>query len=276
MTLHPLEQLLRQIRRILGLSELHGSTKWQSQIYTFLLECMTLRRGIPRSLNQEPELRLVPTCRFLNTRYEAEVWTWLKEHIQPGSVILDVGAQFGLYAMLASRYVGPTGKVYAFEPSPATVTVLKRHLKLNELESVVEVVPMAVGATTGEVTFYMAGTHPSNTLAPTEVDPVPLTPIQVEATTVDSFCAERGVQPSLLKIDTEGWELHVLRGARETLANAALVVVVEMHPYAWDSAGYTKEDFEGFLREERLQVVPLTGQTSPLTEYGEVWIKPAT
>lgn len=275
MTIHPLEKALRSLRQILGIRELHGSDGWLGKFYSSLLECVTLGRGIPRSINGEPELRLVPSCRFLNTRYEPEVWGWLKKRTKLGSIILDVGAQFGLYAMLASRYVGATGRVYAFEPSPDTVAVLQRHLQLNALESTVEVVPAAVGATEGEVTFYVAGTHPCNTLAPTEVDPVPLTPIQIPAVTVDGFCAKRGIIPQVLKIDTEGWELHVLRGARKVMASPDLVVVVEMHPYAWASAGYTQEDFAAFLLQEGLQMVPLTGQTAPLTEYGEVWIKSA-
>lgn len=275
MTIHPLEKALRRLRGHLGIRELHGSNGWPARLYTLFLESVTLGRGIPRSINGEPELRLAPSCRFLNTRYEPEVWGWLKERTQTGSIILDVGAQFGLYAMLASRYVGETGRVYAFEPSPDTVAILQRHLRLNSLESTVEVVPAAVGAAAGEVTFYAAGTHPCNTLAPTEVDPVPLTPIRISSVTVDGFCAERGITPQVLKIDTEGWELHVLKGACKVMASQDLVIVVEMHPYAWASAGYTQEDFAAFLHQQGLQIVPLTGQTAPLTEYGEVWIKPA-
>jgi len=274
MTIHPLENALRFLRHFFGIRELHGSDGWAGKLYSTILEYATFGKGIPRTINGEPELRLVPSCRFLNTRYEPVVWEWLKERIQPGNIVLDVGAQFGLYAMLISRYVGATGKVYAFEPTPATVEVLQRHLRLNKLETKVEVVPSAAGAAEGEVTFYVSGTHPCNTFAPTEVDPVPLSPIQTTVVTVDGFCAKRGIIPHVLKIDTEGWELHVLRGARKVLASPGLIVVVEMHPYAWISAGYTTEDFSTFLQKEGLQIIPLTGQTMPLKEYGEVWIRP--
>jgi FkbM family methyltransferase len=201
------------------------------------------------------------------------VWNWLKQRTVPGCIILDVGAQFGLYSMLASRHIGADGRVFAFEPSPETVAVLRRHLTNNGMIDRVEIVQAAVGREEGEVTFYMAGTHPSNTLAPTTVDPVKLTPVTVKAVTVDGFCRQRQLKPTILKIDVEGWELQVLRGATEVIQNPTLTICVEMHPYAWESAGYTAADFTAFVASHGFEIVPITGQASPLTEYGEVWLK---
>lgn len=273
MTTHPIEKLLRGLRRVLGIRESRSNLSLQSKFYTAFLEFITFGRGIPRAINGEPEIRLVPMCRFLSSSYEPDVWNWLKQRTVPGSIILDVGAQFGLYSMLAARHIGADGRVFAFEPSPETVAVLRRHLTNNGMNGRVEIVQAAVGPEEGEVTFYMAGTHPSNTLAPTTVDPVKLTPVKVKAITVDGFCRQRQLKPTILKIDVEGWELQVLRGATEVVQDPALTICVEMHPYAWESAGYTAADFTSFVEANGFEIVPLTGQSSPLTEYGEVWLK---
>lgn len=273
MTTHPIEKLLRGLRGVLGIRESRSNLSLQSRLYTSFLEFITFGRGIPRAINGEPEIRLVPMCRFLSSSYEPDVWNWLKQRTVPGSIILDVGAQFGLYSMLAARHIGANGRIFAFEPSPDTVAVLGRHLKNNRMSDRVEIVQAAVGPEEGEVTFYMAGTHPSNTLAPTTVDPVKLTPVKVKAITVDGFCRQRQLKPTILKIDVEGWELQVLRGATEVVQDPGLTICVEMHPYAWESAGYTAADFTIFVEANGFEIVPLTGQASPLTEYGEVWLK---
>ncbi|MCX6840502.1 MAG: FkbM family methyltransferase [Verrucomicrobia bacterium] len=273
MTTHPIEKLLRGLRRTMGIRESRSNLSLQSRLYSAFLEFITLGRGIPRAINGEPEIRLVPMCRFLSSSYEPDVWNWLKQRTLPGGIILDVGAQFGLYSMLAARHIGTEGRIFAFEPSPETVAVLRRHLTNNGMTKRVEIVQAAVGPEEGEVTFYMAGTHPSNTLAPTTVDPVKLTPVKVKAITVDGFCRQRQLKPTILKIDVEGWELQVLRGATEVVQDPALTICVEMHPYAWESAGYTAADFTSFVEANGFEIVPLTGQSSPLTEYGEVWLK---
>ncbi len=273
MRVHPIEKLLRGIRHMLCIHTSMRGRTLQSRFYTAFLECITFGRGIPREINGEPEVRIAPACRSISANYEPEVWNWLKQYTVPGSIILDVGAQFGLYSMLAHRHIGNEGRIFAFEPSPDTIAVLRRHLVSNNMSDRVEIVQAAVGPEEGEVTFHMSGTHPSNTLAPTTVDPVKLTPMTVKAVTVDGFCRQRQLKPTILKIDVEGWELQVLRGATEVIQNPSLTICVEMHPYAWESAGYTAADFTTFAQTHGFEIVPITGQTSPLTEYGEVWLR---
>jgi hypothetical protein len=137
----------------------------------------------------------------------------------------------------------------------------------------VEIVQAAVGPEEGELTFYMASTHPENTIATRVGGPPNLAPVKVKAVTVDGFCRQLQLKPTILKIDVEGWEPQVLRGDTEVVQDPALTICVEMHPYAWESAGYTVADFTIFVETYGFEIVPLTGQSSPLTEYGEVWLK---
>lgn len=271
--IHPLEKLLRATRRLLKVSEIQSSQSFTSRLYTLILEIITLGKGIPRELNGEPLIRLDPRCRFLDDSYESDVWSWLKNKLKPGDVIFDVGAQFGIYSMLAARVIGCGGKVHAFEPAPDSQKVLLRHLKLNGLEDRVELVPAAASDHSGEAVLHMAGTHPSNTLAPILGDAFAWTPIKVRMLSLNDYCDEKGVTPSVVKIDVEGWELSVLKGATHLFNLPETIILVEMHPYAWQSAGHDAQAVNAFLKMHHLEMEPLTGQKDPLLEYGEVWIK---
>ncbi|HEY1082484.1 MAG TPA: FkbM family methyltransferase, partial [Prosthecobacter sp.] len=222
--------------------------------------------------NQEP-FRLVPACRFLGAHYEESVCAWMKERMRPGGVILDVGAQVGLYAMLAARWVGETGQVFAFDPSPEAVGILKRHLAMNHLSKNVTVVEGAAGAEDGLVTMNMAGAAPENSLASSQYAERSYRAIEVPVMRLDHFCASRGIKPSMIKIDTEGWELHVLRGAGALLKDETITWVVEMHPYAWAEAGYERTDVEALLAENGLEAVALTGQSDSLAIYGDTYLR---
>jgi hypothetical protein len=70
-------------------------------------------------------------------------------------------------------------------------------------------------------------------------------------------------------IDVEGFEIHVLRGARRVLA-AAAGVVVELHPGAWGMAGTTRKELEQIIDQLSLSVTPLSAQSDPLGDYGVI------
>ena len=84
--------------------------------------------------------------------------------------------------------------------------------------------------------------------------------MSVPTVTIDSFCAREGLRPSFIKIDVEGAELAVLRGARETIRRGGdvLALFVELHPSIWALAEATRADFESELERQRLKVEPLT------------------
>jgi hypothetical protein len=92
----------------------------------------------------------------------------------------------------------------------------------------------------------------------------------VPVTTVDAFCATRGLAPSLINIDIEGFELHALRGARETLGKHRPALVVEMHPHNWPEIGADRPQAAALLTALGCRAIPLDGQTDPLAEYGHV------
>jgi FkbM family methyltransferase len=212
--------------------------------------------GGPRSVLPHGEVvRIAPAYRFLTwnpVEYEA-----FRGVLRPGDTALDVGANVGAYALLFGQWVGSTGRVIAFEPAPDAYRGLARHVALNGLAAVVETRQAAVSDRVGEAEFVSQGWAGTNHLTARGAGGGRI--IRVPTTTVDAVCAERGIRPRLLKIDVEGAELAVLRGARQTIARMGDdgMVFVEMHPGVWRDQGLTAADIINELAAQGLHAVPL-------------------
>jgi len=154
--------------------------------------------------------------------------------LRPGDVVMDVGANVGQYALMAAKVVGSNGVGYAFEPSPNILLKLRRNWKLNEFENL-HVVPVALGSSPGIYDFYPAEGYNQGIgsfvyKGANDADGLPAKPIQAKVITLDAFCAEHAIDHvDFIKIDTEGYDLEVLKGAVQTLeSNQDIVVMVEM------------------------------------------------
>jgi FkbM family methyltransferase len=153
----------------------------------------------------------------------------LEACLGPGDVFFDVGANIGVYSAWAARLVGAGGEVHGFEPIPATRARFESLIAMNRLENV-RVVPTAIGEEPGEtVLWVMPGASGNTSGLRRSEDSEPLT---VKLDTLDGYVAATGCRtPALLKIDVEGFELSVLRGARELMrGSAAPAVVFECWP----------------------------------------------
>jgi len=178
-----------------------------------------------------------------------------RESVRDGAVVLDVGANLGAYTLLFAQWAGPTGRVFAFEPAPASLAGLRRHLELNGVNDRVEVVAAAVSESSGSATFHV-DRHGGASGLFTATD-AESTPVAVDTTTLDRFCAGRRLRPDVIKIDVEGAELEVLRGGRETLVSPAVTTFVEFHPAIWSARGVTARDVERELAELGFVAQPL-------------------
>jgi hypothetical protein len=94
-------------------------------------------------------------------------------------------------------------------------------------------------------------------------------PIVVPVIDLDSFFEH---PPAWLVIDVEGFEMRVLRGARRLISQSK-GIIVELHPDSWELAGTSRADLESLLAEHSLKMTPLTGQTDPFTEHGNVLLR---
>lgn len=177
-----------------------------------------------------------------------------KQAMEPGMVVLDIGAYIGYYSLLAARGVGSPGKVYAFECDPKNYRFLLHNLKLNELGADVELVRKAVAHQAGaKPLFVYRGDASQNSLWYRRGGG---TAIEVECTTVDEVLGERPAH--VIKMDIEGGEIHALKGMEKTLRNSDEVTMfVECHPHALSSAGGSAEILLARLEELgfRIQVI---------------------
>ncbi len=186
--------------------------------------------------------RLAETGLVAYEQHALECFLALVGTAGPGAV-LDVGANVGLYALLA----GATSdrEVRAFEPTPDLAAVARRAAARNDLNVVVEEV--ALGRQAGTATFFLSDrTDSSNSLAEGFRESSRQLDVTVE--TLDGFCARTGVVPAVLKVDTETTEPDVLAGAAATIAahrpwimcevlhgrrEGELAEVMAPHGYTW-------------------------------------------
>lgn len=160
--------------------------------------------------------------------YEAPVQQALIDNVGPGGVVYDIGANVGFFTMLAARWVGPTGRVYAFEPVARNADAIKRSTRLNGFDAV-EVFEKAVGATSGMAELNLAQHIGGAMLASVGAPPDQRGSVAVETVALDDFIATLGLRPpSLVKVDVEGAELDVLRGMAATLNAHGPVLIAEI------------------------------------------------
>ena len=188
---------------------------------------------------------------YLNGFFEAPLTRILLAHLRPGMVFVDVGAQFGYYSVLAHRLVGPTGRVFAFEPTPRTYSVLRQNV--DRLSNVVAE-PVAASSSAGRLTLHDFGATncglnsilPHPRVVAEEGRQLKGTPFQVASVRLDDYFGERGIHPSFVKIDVETAEFDVLQGMEEVLRTARPAISVETGDYGW-TGGRQSRDCVRFL-----------------------------
>src|SRR5207245_4873141 len=135
---------------------------------------------------------------------------------QAGCVFYDVGAHIGLFSLIASRLVGSTGAVFAFEPDVENVGILQQHIDRNAASNV-RTVQSAVWSASGDVEFRPAVRASSRNTGAVATDRDSAAGrVMVPAVALDDFAIDHPA-PHLIKIDVEGGEVDVLRGAERLL-----------------------------------------------------------
>jgi FkbM family methyltransferase len=161
-----------------------------------------------------------------------------------GDIVVDVGAHIGKYTIIASKMVGSKGKVIAIEAHPANYDILKQNIELNKLNNVIAL-NYAVDSKETIVKLYELGQEEGFTIYNTIMTDRPRMSrnqkyIEVKANTLDSLLFENGInQVNWIKIDVEGAEYEVLRGAAGILSSSIdISLLVEIHNLSLDNKNF--------------------------------------
>jgi FkbM family methyltransferase len=167
---------------------------------------------------------------------------WLSTHLTEGDTAVDIGAHYGCYSILMAAKCGQSGHVVAFEPDPYAREVLARNLGLNPSIRRPKVEVCGCLDEIGEATLFSRGGNSQSSLVRSAVEfsaRDKSEKIRVRLTTLDSYLSECNLpEPRCVKIDAEGAEIRILRGAKQVLLSKA-EFVCELHPYAWSEFGNT-------------------------------------
>ncbi len=224
---------------------------------------LLLRRGVGVHLATGDEFRVHPA--FVGwglDRYEPELMRWLSSELAPGDSFIDVGAHVGFFSLLASRRVGESGRVMAIEASPPTARLLTRHLAMNRVTNVRVIAALAASAVgEGEITVRGSATDPGACANSIAYRIPGGRSMRVARLTLDSLTDASDLSPRVLKIDVEGAELEVLRGARSLLARARPRVACAVHPDPLRALGSSPKELTRWMAEQGYGCRSFTGET---------------
>jgi len=183
--------------------------------------------------------------------YEESKHLAFKQFLHPGATFVDVGCNKGDFTLLASRLVGPQGRVLSFEPHPENCRWIRKSIAKNEYSNI-SLYEMALSDSNGTAQLHIgekSGFHTLLAGQPQREHGI----IEVKTRRLDDLLAEIGFDRPInaLKIDVEGADMHVLRGARETIARSpGIVIFLDVHPHL----GVNPREVCEFLRELGLEL----------------------
>ena len=196
--------------------------------------------------------------------YEPEETKTMGDLLKPGMVALDIGANLGYFTLLMAKKVGSTGRIHSFESNPQMVVRLRQNVSLNygPSQGCIRIHEIALGETDGEAEFFcpVRGHEGAGGLKNTHRAPIEKV-ITVPMRTLDSVLQEHDIQKvDFVKMDIEGGELNVLRGATQMLKNLQPIILFEAFEENTSPYNYRVFDILNYL-EQRSYCVKQTGMT---------------
>lgn len=145
--------------------------------------------------------------------------------------------------------IAEKGRVFSFEPSAANLRYLREHLRLNDVQNV-SVIEALVGSSDQEATpfFEQPDAAGQNSIV-IKRDRNQYVETRRRQICLDSFCRQHDLSPDVIKIDVEGSEIAVLKGARETIARCQPIIFLSVHPAQLELLGHTTSELATQIEE---------------------------
>ncbi|HET7207559.1 MAG TPA: FkbM family methyltransferase [Terriglobales bacterium] len=173
---------------------------------------------------------------FVYGTWEPNVSQVVADVVKKGMTVIDVGAHIGYYSLYFAKCVGPTGRVFCFEPVPENLALLRKNIQLNQI-SWIEALPNAVYSCIKDISFAVPSESENSGEGSLTLDRGGRQ-ILVHAISLDSFCSSSDIRPDLIKLDVEGAELEALLGAKDIIDRCRPKLLIELHHFDGNVAGH--------------------------------------
>jgi FkbM family methyltransferase len=168
---------------------------------------------------------------YVHGTYEPEVCQFILTHVKPGMIVCDIGAHFGYFTILMSERVGQSGRCIAIEASNDNYSRIARTLRANAISNV-SLEHIAASDQKALVSFDVNPNSLMGKIAADQTHGKQASTESVQAYDLDTFMSEKGISSvGFMKIDVEGAELKVLRGARHVLQQSRPLLLIEVHTF---------------------------------------------
>ncbi|HVB34129.1 MAG TPA: FkbM family methyltransferase [Patescibacteria group bacterium] len=193
---------------------------------------------------------------LIEGHYEGATRRLIETLLPEGGTFIDIGAHVGLYTLAAARRVGPSGRVFAFEPEPDNRQLLRENIRLNGYRNVT-IVPLAVCDRSGESQLFVSRQgNDRHSLFRNPSSPLRESTETVHTTTLDDFLVSaRWPEIDLVKMDIEGAEPLAIDGMRGLIERSSrLRMIVEFSPGMLEAGGASPRDFLAALADRDMEL----------------------
>ena len=216
---------------------------------TFIDICRGIRYNVIRIFNitftyrygNESKIKLYPvgqiTKGLFSNYFETQQVNIYSKIVKPGMIVVDAGANIGLYSLIASKIVGREGKVISFEPSKETYHRLQKNIALNKIFNILtenkglgdnlnEKLVLRQDVGYGDAERYLLPMNEEPIITLKNVNEIKIAE-EISIVTLDNYLTKINQSKiDFLKIDTEGFEYYILRGAKQTLINNPEIIIL--------------------------------------------------
>ena len=210
----------------------------------------------------------ISTELFIERIREVESTKNLQRILRKGDIVIDIGANIGYYALMEARLVAETGKVYACEPIPKSIELLKKSIEANHYANI-EILNIALGDRNGTAEIYLSRNsnwHSMSDLRTFEE----MGKMVVEVRTVDKLLEDTDF-PNFIRMDVEGYESKVIKGMENTMKNSKLTgLFIEIHPVLLSESELV--ELLTTLKRNSFEIAKMTIGTRPERTYDSITI----
>jgi FkbM family methyltransferase len=195
---------------------------------------------------------------------------YMEAIFKPTDVLWDIGSHNGHYSVFGASIVKGENQVFSFEPDSSARKIQMETIELNKFNNKIKVFDFAVSDKDGIIQFMDLGGNSNSHIVKDGATPSGKL-ISLKCRSLNSLLLELP-KPTVIKIDTEGAEIDILRGGSELLKDPAVSFICELHPFAWESFGVKYGEFTSILETYGRKIKLLDDRKShtDLPYYGTV------